>query len=236
MAEFAYNNAVHSATGVTPFYADTGRHPRTASAHSTSITDDPEVLSIHLEEVSDFLRVNLEKARVDMKKYADVNRRKIPSYKPGDKVMLSTLHIASKRPKTKWSDKRIGPFKVIKESHPGNDSYVLDIPETYGIHPVFHSSLLLRYKENTLEGRLQDTPLPIMIDEHNEYEVDKILAWKPYYNSRQFLVKFKGYDNPIDNRWIHEGHLDHCCDIVDAYLATQPQGTYGTRRRKNTKQ
>jgi hypothetical protein len=229
-AEFAYNNAVHSATGVTPFYADTGRHPKTASAQSTSASDEPQALAAHLEEIADFLRVNLENARADMKKYADAHRRKAPAYKPGDSVMLSTSYIASKRPKTKWSDKRMGPFKVIKESHPGNDSYVLDLPKDYGVHPVFHASLLLPYRENTIEGRVQDAPAPVILDGHDEYVVEKILAWRPYYRARQFLVKFTGYDNPKDNRWIHEGHLEHCQDIIDQYLSTNPQGTFGKRR------
>ncbi|RZK39669.1 MAG: hypothetical protein EOO61_07030 [Hymenobacter sp.] len=231
-AEFAYNNAIHSATGVTPFYADTGRHPRTAASHSTSGTDDPELLAAHLSELADFLRINLEQARVDMKKYADIHRRKIPAYKPGDKVMLSTLHITSKRPKAKWSDRRMGPFKIIKESHEGNDAYVLDIPTDYGIHPVFHSSLLLPYKDNIIKGREQEVPLPIMLDDHEEFVVEKILAWRPYYGSRQFLVKFMGYENPTDNRWIHKGHLDHCREIIQEYLATNPATTSGTRSRR----
>ena len=120
-----------------------------------------------------------------MKKYADANRHKPPTYNPGDKVMLSTLHISSRRPKAKWSDKRMGPYKVIKESHKGNDSYVLDIPKDYGIHPVFHTSLLLPYRENTLEGRVQEVPPAVMLNDHEEFLVERILAWRPYYGTNQ---------------------------------------------------
>ena len=97
---------------------------------------------------------------------------------------------------------------------------------------VFHASLLLPYRENTIEGRVQDAPAPVILDGCEEYVVEKILAWKPYYNARQFLVKFTGYDNPADNRWIHEGHLEHCQDIIDKYLSTNPTSTFGNKRRR----
>ncbi|PRP85390.1 hypothetical protein PROFUN_07098, partial [Planoprotostelium fungivorum] len=74
---------------------------------------------------------NLEYARDEMKKYADIHRRPSPSYKPGDKVMLSTENIKSRRPKAKWSDKRMGPFMIVKEAHPeimvdGHEEFVIE--------------------------------------------------------------------------------------------------------------
>ena len=63
--------------------------------------------------------------------------------------------------------------------------------------------------------------------------VESIKAWRNYRGGRQFLVKFQGYDNPSDDRWIHEGHLEHCQEIVDAYLSTNPAATNkGGRKRK----
>jgi hypothetical protein len=185
-----------------------------------------------MQETDEFLRQNLETARQTMKRYADTHRRKAPVYKPGDKVMLSTENISLRRPKPKWLDKRVEPFKVIKESYKGNNSYLLDLPSDYGIHPVFHTSLLTPYIENNIEGCTQQPPPPTIIQDKNQFMVESILAWKPYYNSHQFLVKFVGYDNPVNNRWIHEGYLDHCREIVESYLSTNPPPTQTTKSRK----
>lgn len=92
------------------------------------ITDNPTELQLHMQETDEFLHQNIKTARQTVKHYADTHRRKTPAYKPGDKVMLLTENISLCRPTPKWSDKRVGPFKVIKESHKGNDSYLLDLP------------------------------------------------------------------------------------------------------------
>lgn len=122
MSKFTHNNYVHSAIGVSPFNANTGQHPRTTTYLSSSITDDTNTLAVHMKETDQFLRENLKIARQDMKRHADKHRSNAPAYKPGDKVMLSTLNITSHNPKTKWADKCLGPFKIIKKLHKGNNS------------------------------------------------------------------------------------------------------------------
>ncbi|PRP83763.1 retrotransposable element protein, partial [Planoprotostelium fungivorum] len=103
-AEFAYNNSVHTSTGVTPFFANQGLHPNTERG-SRSVSDDPNVLAVKLKEYSEFLRTNLEEARQDMKRFADRHRSAAPIYQPGDKVLLSTKNFGTSRPKPKWADK-----------------------------------------------------------------------------------------------------------------------------------
>ena len=142
-AEFSYNNTIHTATGTTPFFANTGRHPKFDQSPAVSVTDTPNVLAERLNEVTDFVKENLQLAREDMKCFADTSRKEAPKYLPGDNVMLSTKNIRTSRPKEKWSDKYIGPYKVVREVRPGAEAYLLDLPKSMKIHPVFHTSLLV---------------------------------------------------------------------------------------------
>ena len=53
-----------------------------------------------------------------------------------------------------------------------------------GIHDVFHISLLKPYKDN---GMAANAP-PVAINEHEEYEVEKILKPRWLRNKTQYLV------------------------------------------------
>ncbi|RZK29127.1 MAG: transposase, partial [Hymenobacter sp.] len=93
LAEFAYNNSVHSATMVTPFMANYGINPATDLSKSVSLTDVPNELSERMKCIDEFLRGNLEHARATMKHYADRHREESIKYRPGDKVLLSLQNI-----------------------------------------------------------------------------------------------------------------------------------------------
>lgn len=71
LAEFAYNNSIHSATMVTPFMANYGINPGTILSRSVSLTDVPNELSERMKSIDEFLRGNLEYARKMMKHYAN---------------------------------------------------------------------------------------------------------------------------------------------------------------------
>jgi hypothetical protein len=218
LAEFAYNNSVHSATLTTPFMANYGVNPASGFSQTSTLTDEPNELSDLMKKLDEFLQGNLEHARAEMKKYADRHRQDAIKYKSGDKVLLSLENMKTRRPKAKWSDKRTGPYTIVKEAHPGSESYVLDLPKSWNVYPVFHTSLLTPYRENNIDGRDQVHPPPVIIDGDEEYEIEQIVASRRRYGKIQYLVKWKGY--PIDekNDWFNEDGLAHAQELLDDFL------------------
>jgi hypothetical protein len=68
-------------------------------------------------------------------------------YKLGEQVWLEVTHLKIHHQKTKLKPKQYGPFKIIKEISPV--AYQLRLPMAWGIHDVFHASLLSPYRKTT---------------------------------------------------------------------------------------
>ena len=232
LAEFAYNNSVHSATMVTPFMANYGINPGTILSKSVSLTDEPNELSDRMKTMDEFLRGNLEHARSMMKFHADCHRADAVKYQPGDKVLLSLENIKTRRPKVKWSDKRTGPFVIIKEAHKDSDSYVLDLPKSWNVYPVFHTSLLTPYHENNIDGRVQPPPPAVVIDGDEEYEIESVVARRKHYGNIQYLVKWVGYPLNEKDNWISEDGLCHAQELLQDFLDGPNNKPLNKRRKK----
>ena len=107
------------------------------------------------------------------KRHADRRRRNI-DYTIGDSVLRSTRNLRLQGPR-KLHDRLVGPFQVTERI--GQTAYHLDLTgrrhrqALRGIHDVFHVSLLKPCKDN---GMATNAP-PVAIDEHKEYEIEKIL-------------------------------------------------------------
>ncbi|PRP76670.1 retrotransposable element protein [Planoprotostelium fungivorum] len=165
------------------------------------------------------------------RRFADRHQSEAPIYQPGDKVLLSTKHFGTLRPKPKWADKWIGPYHILKEAHPGSSSYVLSLPPSIKIYPVFHSSLLIPYVENTLVGWKRPAPPPIVINDKQEYEVEAILYVQKHYGKPQYLVSWKGY-GPEENLWLPEDNLSNSPDLIADFKARTTCVTTSKRIRK----
>ena len=131
-----------------------------------------------------------------MKKYADCNCAESVKYKPGDQVLLSLENIKTRRPKVKWSDKRTGPYTIIKEENLGSDLYVLQLPKSWNVYLVFHT-LLTPYCQNTFDNCVQPLLPAVVIDGNKEYEIEKIVDSRVCYGHTQYLVKWVGYQNTL---------------------------------------
>jgi len=73
----------------------------------------------------------------------------------------------------------------------------------WSIHDVFHIDLLTPYRETELHGSNYSRPAPDLIDNEEEYKVEKVLDSRQFGRRRkkQYLIKWKGYPDS-DNEWV----------------------------------
>ena len=72
------------------------------------------------------------------------------SFAIGERVWLEGKNLPIAMGSSKLRPKRYGPFKISRVISPV--AYQLELPSQWKIHPVFHASLLLPYKETEQHG------------------------------------------------------------------------------------
>lgn len=228
LAEFAYNNAPHSATGVSPFFANKGFHPNL----SISITDVPSTIAADvatdLQDVHTYLKDQLHITIQQYQQNTTHRRSPIPPFNPGDLVWLDTRNIRTRRPMKKLDHKRIGPFPILERVSTHARRIALPL-ELKALHNVFHVSLLEPYTPNPFPRRTLDPPPPIDIADEHEYEVEEILDSR--LNKRrkrlEYLVQWRGYDNPT---WESAPNLVNAPELIAHFHSRYPNKPGSTRQ------
>ena len=138
----------------------------------------------------------------------------------GDQVWLEASHLKLPYHTPKLAPRRQGPFHISKVI--SAVAYQLTLPLSWGIHNVFHASLLLPYRETTAHGPNFERPPPELIEDAEEYEVEAIVNHRHYgrQRQRQYLIKWKGYPSS-DNTWEPEENV-HAEDLVKEYHKRHP--------------
>lgn len=208
LAEFCYNDRVHSSTGHSPFYLNYGWHPRKdPTPHSATITESAETFVTRMRHLREDAISALLKAANTMKRFYDRHHSPAPDYKVGDLVYLDATYLHSDRPCKKLDDRRFGPFKIIEKV--GSCAFRLALPASWSrVHPVFHMALLHPYHPPT--SSLQQSPPPpppILVGDHYELEVEAILDERTRRGRVEYLVKWKGLPRE-ENTWEPRAHLD----------------------------
>jgi hypothetical protein len=228
MCEWSMNAHEHATIGMSPFYADTGREPRTPFQLGLL---DPEAegrVELVEQDIARFrqidrdLKVVAARATAQQKAQADKHRRKAEVYQPGDSVMVTSEvfqrdtgevgELAALR--KKWA----GPFKVLQRDERGN--YELDL-EGRHTYPVFHPEKLRRFMPTPAIFHSRDPVVPDPVvgsDGEEEWEVQDILDRRQRHGRWQYKVHWKGY--PMERaEWLHEENLTHCQELLDDFNA-----------------
>jgi hypothetical protein len=212
MAEFQYNNHIHSSTQQTPFFLDSGQHLRMGfepqqPSWLESVNEFTDRMKLALEEA----KSALAKAKDDMARYYNQRRLPTPVYKPGNLVYLDASDIKMTRPSRKLSHRRLGPFPV--ERRVSRNAYRLQLPfPMRRLHPVFNIVKLTTAPPDPIPGRHpQPPPPPEVIDGEDEYLVKKILDSKMFHGRLKFKIlklngKVTGQNTTVGNMRLKSTH------------------------------
>jgi hypothetical protein len=118
-------------------------------------------------------------------------------FKVGNRIFVNALCIQLDCPAKKLNDKWHGPFEILEKV--GLSSYCLKLsPQWKQIHPVFNEAILTPFVPPYAnhQKRQADCLLPDIVEEKEEYKVEKILDHQDSGQKNvvwNFKVKWKGY-------------------------------------------
>ncbi|QLI66561.1 Transposon Tf2-12 polyprotein [Metarhizium brunneum] len=150
LAEFAANNATSDTTGVSPFFANYGFHPRLGIEPADPCPPNlsmaqrrgfykANTVAERFERILDQLRALAQQSIDRYERNANESRTESPIYHVGQEVWLSTKYLKTNRPMKKGDDKWTGPYEILSV-YPR--ACRLELPDRIRIFPVFHNSLL----------------------------------------------------------------------------------------------
>lgn len=217
LAEFAYNNAQHSSTTVSPFYATYGYHPR-----FNFLVDQPGEAQDYLNElhrITERIGNYLAEGQERQAHYYNKKRKQAPKFTKDQLVWLSTRNFRIKDRTPKLTAKWVGPYRVSKVI--SDHAYRLELPSHMRINNSFHVSLLEPYNPNPFEGRIPPPPAPVEVEGEEEYEVKEILDSRKRYGKLQYLVSWVGYNREEDS-WQPATNVSNAPEAIRVFHERYP--------------
>jgi len=173
--EFAYNNSLQSSIGVSPFYANSGRHPRmpvsvleregddesldglvvdSSSQLSGSSADGENAVAAKVESMAEsIVRINAQLrdeiiAAQERQRFTANLHREYTRFNVGDSVVVAKdrVHGGPSANTSKDKWQHLWRGPFTVKSCKGENAYELEMPDWFLGHPVFNVSHLQKWK------------------------------------------------------------------------------------------
>ena len=175
-----------------------------------------EKFVIKIREVQEKAKAALGKAQKEMKKYIDRKRGEVNEYKVEDLVMLSTKDLKYQmveRRTEKLMERFVGPYKIKKIVL--TNAVELELSSTVRIYPVVNISKICRYI-GQVKGQKKEQLAPVIIEEEEEWEIERILNKQQIRGKDKYLVQQKGF-TAESNTWKGIENLGNAKEAVKEF-------------------
>ena len=149
----------------------------------------------------------------------------LPAFTISQQAFVKAKFFCTTQPSKKLSDKFLGPFEILAQY--GSHSYTLRLPNSiYGVHPIFHVSILKPTIPNKIPNQVNSLPPPIEVQGELEYEIAEVLdsninrqcACKLLY-----YVHWLGYEGTDEEySWFPANKLTHTPNLTSNFHSTYP--------------
>ncbi|MBW0496615.1 hypothetical protein O181_036330 [Austropuccinia psidii MF-1] len=188
--ELASTTSVHSSTGQTPAMLENGWNPRlpedTLRKDLVDIHPKASSFKMMLDKVKHHAKQRMDDA-FDYAKQKWDKSHKVPDFKVGDLVLVSTLNFNNIKGPKKLKDSYVGPF-VIVALHGTNAIQVELSGELENKHPTFPVSLIKPYQPAG-KGLFPLTVPPV--EQNEDKRINKVIKERGLRgkNPREYLVR-----------------------------------------------
>ncbi|MBW0563486.1 hypothetical protein O181_103201 [Austropuccinia psidii MF-1] len=210
--EFAYKTSVHSSTGQTPAMLEKGWNPRLPEDTLRKVLIDIHPTASSFQVLLDKGKNHAKKSTNDAFEYAKQKldkSHKVPDFKVGDLVLVSTLNFNNIKGPKKLKDSYVGPFVIIA-LHGTNAVQVELSGELENKHPTFPVSLIKPYQPTDKELFPLRNPTPLTVppvEQDEDKKIKKVIKERRLggKNQREYLVRYRNL--VIEDEWLEESEI-----------------------------
>ncbi|QRW15629.1 Retrotransposable element Tf2 protein [Rhizoctonia solani] len=210
MVEFAYNNAVHSSMGKSPFKVLYGWELALTPSNIPTSVPGADNLATQMETQWWEIEAALQQSKTCM---TAGEPGELVEFEVGEEAWLDARNMKLKTLSPKLTKQHLGPFKISKKI--SNQAYQLELSPSMRIHNVFYVGLLSRVKRDKKRA-FKNCPPPVTVDGEEEYKVEGITDMEERDRKWFFRVKWKGYE-PEENTWEPWENLKNAGKILQKY-------------------